>query len=323
MPLRKIEDIDEYCDFHKKIASTSKANIWLCQDRKTGENMIVKELSLHEVSKSQQEIDHVYNERAVQTLLTSIKFPRSPALFATGKSDSSLFFVMELIRGAPMHLHLQQKGLGLDTSRRYFAEALSIIEFLHNKGIVYRDVKLSNLLLRTSDGRICICDFGHAKLIGTSRTRTICGTVHAMAPEVLKGEEYSYECDFWSLGVLLFELIEGIPPFGNDRKAVMVNILTSPESIQFSDRQSAESRELISRLLQPDKNNRISLFDEIRNCAFFAGKSNSWWEQAGWDASGENDSEVPYYDKRIADRYIFGRREISRTMAADDVFCDF
>jgi serine/threonine protein kinase len=144
-----------------------------------------------------------------------------------------------------------------------------------------------------------------------------------MAPEVLRGEEYSYECDFWSLGVLLFELIEGIPPFGYDRKAVMLNILNSPESVRFSDQQSAESRELISRLLQPDRNDRITSFDEIRSCAFFAGKSKSWWEQARWDASGDNDTQVPDYDEWIAESYIFGRKAISRTMDADDVFCDF
>lgn len=91
-----------------------------------------------------------------------------------------------------------------------------ILEEVHKAGVVYRDIKASNFML-DRDGRVVMVDLGLAKRIGLKRTYSICGTVHAMPPEILlqtEKEGYSYEFDYYGLGILAYELTVGRPPFG-------------------------------------------------------------------------------------------------------------
>jgi serine/threonine protein kinase len=91
-----------------------------------------------------------------------------------------------------------------------------ILQELHDEGWIYRDIKASNFMLEVN-GKLKLIDLGLAKRIGKKRTYTVCGTVHSMPPEVLLGtskEGYSYEFDYYGLGVLIYELTVGVPPFG-------------------------------------------------------------------------------------------------------------
>jgi serine/threonine protein kinase len=281
---RRIESIDDYYVTLRKIASTSKSNIWLVKDS-NGQFACLKELFIRVISKSQQQVDHVWNEKKILERLTEDNSEISPQLIATSKSPSSLFFIMELIVGAPLCKHLPRRGFPLSTVREYFMQLVSIIEYLHTLHIVYRDLKLSNVILNSLTGKLILCDYGHAKFLNRGRTNSVCGTPHIMAPEVTRGEDYSFECDFWSLGICLYEMIEGRPPFGYEEKWT-----NRPQSMDFSSKHCSDSINLISSLLQWDSTKRLCSFQEIRDHGFL------------FDFEAKNAD----FDPSIAQTYIFG-----------------
>jgi serine/threonine protein kinase len=296
-------DIDSAFEFERLIASTSKSNIWLAK-RKSSERdqkfVVIKEIFLRCIVNPQ----HVLNERAVLRLLTELHFPRSPSFLGTSKTSDSLFIIQSLIEGAPLHMHIPNSGLDADTARWYLGEILDIMQFLHGQNIVYRDLKLSNLVLQ--NGRLFLVDFGHAKILANrcERTNSICGTAHAMAPEVSRGDSYGFECDFWSLGVLMYELLTGRIPN-----------LSGEEPLDLSYLKDEGARVLIQRLLERDPSERLSSFSEMRESKFFETCSPDWWKSVR-SLSG-NPSDVPWFDPRKGKEFIFGRD------SSEDVFANF
>lgn len=296
----RYENIDESFTFERIITSTSKSNIWLATEVGTKSSVVVKELFLKKICDPQ----HVWNERAVLERLSALDFPRAPRLLGTSKNTESLFIIMSLIEGAPLHMHMLPGGFETDIVKHYFAQTLSILEFLHDHDILYRDLKLSNLVL--CDGRIFLVDFGTAKIMPNELTRTnsVCGTTHAMAPEVLAGSEYGFECDFFSLGILLYEMITGKPP------------VTFPVSSD-NPKLTRDAIDLISSLLKADPRERLCSFSALRASAYFAGHSSVWWNSVSWASSSEED--LPDFNPWIGTRFIHG----NQTKNSVDVFDNF
>lgn len=139
-------------------------------------------------------------------------------LHSTFQSKSHLFFVMEFLNGGDLMFHIQAAGrFDQDRSRFYSAEIMCGLQFMHTHGIVYRDLKLDNVLL-DKDGHIKIADFGMCKekIVGDNKASTFCGTPDYIAPEILKGHRYNSSVDWWSFGVLLYEMLIGQSPFHGD-----------------------------------------------------------------------------------------------------------
>ena len=314
----KFEDIDAAFTFERRVASTSVSNIWLCRPtRSCDQYVVIKELEVKKISNPQ----HVLNEKNIMELLTESMFPCAPKLIGTAKTKDSLFVVMELIEGAPLHMHVCGNGFPLETAKRYFGELLSIIEYMHDHNILYRDLKLSNILLRRSNGRLCLCDFGLSKIV-KNRTNSVCGTLHAMAPEIKSGSDYGFEADFWSLGILLFELIEGKAPFGyTDVDADRIR--SSPSSIKFErTRHTPESIDLISQLLTVDPGRRLSSFTRVRKHAFFSGCTQEWWDWCRYDPSSTDDPYLPVFNDQIGRDFIFGPQTL-RVEDEGDIWANF
>jgi len=180
--------------------------------------------------------------------------PFVPRLFAA--SDS--FLLMEVARGCELFYLLREvQRFEPSTVALYTAMTLAALVHLHGKRIAHRDIKPENLVL-TSDGYVMLVDFGLSRQLGfgAERAWTLCGTPEYTAPEVIRGVGHGVEVDLWAIGVLLFELLAGYPPFcADDPVRVYASVLQASPSIPQTF--TALPRDLISQLLRSEGHMRL------------------------------------------------------------------
>lgn len=160
---------------------------------------------------SEDGVKHMYNEKQA---LTELQHPNITKLIKTCKDQNDLCFILELMEGTPIHKLLQTSGkLTKNFTRLIIYQVVRLLQYLHGNGWVYRDLKASNLII-DSDGIVKLVDLGFAKKIGQEKTYSVLGTCHAMPIEIMDPDGYGFSVDFWSLGILAYELIFGQPPCG-------------------------------------------------------------------------------------------------------------
>lgn len=219
---------------------------------------------------SRSEVNHTLAER---TVLAQIDNPFIVPLKFSFQSPEKLYLVLAFVNGGELFHHLQREGrFDLNRSRFYTAELLCALECLHEYNVIYRDLKPENILLDYT-GHIALCDFGLCKLNmeGQEKTNTFCGTPEYLAPELLLGQGYSKVVDWWTLGVLFYEMLTGLPPFyDQDTNEMYRKILQDP--LRFPDDMDREARSLLQGLLIRDPKKRLGINGaaEIKAHPFFA-----------------------------------------------------
>eukprot|EP01041_Mallomonas_annulata_P012486 gene12486-26287_t len=159
-----------------------------------------------------KQVKHVQNEVHILSHL-DCKFVVN--MYAVFQDESNLFMLMDYIPGGELYSYLRKKHhFDEDVSKFYTIEVASALDAMHRHAIAYRDIKPENILI-AADGHIRIVDFGFAKVV-TDRTFTLCGTPEYLSPEVVQGSGHGRAVDWWALGVLLFEMMAGYPPFTAD-----------------------------------------------------------------------------------------------------------
>ncbi|KAF8133780.1 kinase-like domain-containing protein [Boletus edulis] len=216
-----------------------------------------------------KEITHTLAERLV---LARVDNPFIVPLKFSFQSEQKLYLVLAFVNGGELFHHLQrEQRFNEERSRFYSAELLLALEHLHELDVVYRDLKPENILLDYT-GHIALCDFGLCKLNmkDSDTTNTFCGTPEYLAPEILNGQGYNKVIDWWTLGVLLYEMLSGLPPFYDEVTDKMYQkILTDP--LVFGPEFRSEARNILTSLLDRDPTRRLGVSgaEEIKKHPFF------------------------------------------------------
>ncbi|GAA5852113.1 hypothetical protein JCM8547_000161 [Rhodosporidiobolus lusitaniae] len=231
-----------------------------------------------------RQVEHVNSERAT---LAWVRHPFVVNLFCTFQDESNLYLLLEYVQGGELFSHLRRAGrFSADVARFYAANLVLALENLHKQDIIYRDLKPENLLIDHT-GHIKMTDFGFAKYV-PERTYTLCGTPEYLAPEIITATGHSAACDWWALGVLLFELLAGYPPFFADNPLeIYERILQGRFGVPAHIDPLA--KDLIRRLLTADLSKRLGNLKggaaDVRN--------HPWFEGVDWAAVERKEIRAP------------------------------
>ncbi|SCU80574.1 LANO_0B00584g1_1 [Lachancea nothofagi CBS 11611] len=220
------------------------------------------------------EIAHTIGERNILVRTASKLCPFIVGLKFSFQTLADLYLVTDFMSGGELFWHLQKEGrFTEDRAKFYIAELVLALEYLHENDIVYRDLKPENILL-DANGNIALCDFGLSKADLKDRTNTFCGTTEYLAPELLLDESgYTKMVDFWSLGVLIFEMCCGWSPFFAEDNQKMYQKIAFGKVKFPRDVLSPEGRSFVKGLLNRNPRHRLGAIDdgrELRAHPFFA-----------------------------------------------------
>ncbi|ORY97384.1 kinase-like domain-containing protein [Syncephalastrum racemosum] len=235
-----------------------------------------------------KQVEHIESERKI---LLNIAHPYIVNLWSTFQDASSVYMVMDYVPGGELFQLLRsQKSFPSAQARFYASETLLAIAYLHSKDIIYRDLKPENILL-DAEGHVKLTDFGFAKHV-PDNTWTLCGTPDYLAPEVIQSKGYGKPADYWSLGVLIYEMLAGYPPFYDADQFKMYEKICKCKP-KFPLHFESSARHLLKRLLTTNLSKRLgNLRHGCRDVM-----NHRWFHSMDFDALSQRKVKPPYAPK--------------------------
>ncbi|XP_019488366.1 PREDICTED: serine/threonine-protein kinase N2 isoform X3 [Hipposideros armiger] len=230
--------------------------VLLAEYKHTNEMFAIKALKKGDIV-ARDEVDSLMCEKRIFETVNSVRHPFLVNLFACFQTKEHVCFVMEYAAGGDLMMHIHTDVFSEPRAVFYAACVVLGLQYLHEHKIVYRDLKLDNLLLDT-EGFVKIADFGLCKegMGYGDRTSTFCGTPEFLAPEVLTETSYTRAVDWWGLGVLIYEMLVGESPFpGDDEEEVFDSIVN--DEVRYPRFLSTEAISIMRRLLRRNPERRL------------------------------------------------------------------
>ena len=268
--------------------------VFQVRKKDTGRIYAMKVLS-KKVIIQKKEVAHTLGERNILVRTAMADSPFIVGLKFSFQTPTDLYLVTDFMSGGELFWHLQKEGrFNEPRAKFYIAELILALKHLHEHDIVYRDLKPENILL-DANGHIALCDFGLSKanLTKNDTTNTFCGTTEYLAPEVLLDEQgYTKMVDFWSLGVLVFEMCCGWSPFyAEDTQQMYKNIAFG--KVRFPrDALSTEGRNFVKGLLNRNPRHRLGANKDAQELI-----EHPFFSDIDWHALGQKNLVPPFKPK--------------------------
>ncbi|KAF8644536.1 hypothetical protein AX16_008412 [Volvariella volvacea WC 439] len=287
-PKRKV-GLDDF-NFLAVLGKGNFGKVMLAEEKKTNGLYAIKVLK-KEFIIDNDEVESTRSEKRVFLAAARERHPFLLGLHSCFQTETRVYFVMEYVSGGDLMLHIQRKQFSLRQAKFYASEVLLALEYFHSNGIIYRDLKLDNILL-TLDGHVKVADYGLCKeeMWYGNTTSTFCGTPEFMAPEILLEQRYGRAVDWWAFGVLMYEMLLGQSPFrGDDEDEIFDAILEDEPLYPITMPRDAVS--ILQKLLTRDPTRRLGSgkddAEEIKRQPFF--------KDVNWDDVINKRIPPPYF----------------------------
>ncbi len=259
------------------------------------------------------EQEQIENTLLEKEILQTIDYPLLCGLVFCFQTEERIYFIMPFLSGGELFQHLRKfRTFDEDKVRFYGAQIALALEYLHSKGIVYRDLKPENILM-DEEGYLKLADFGMAKkLKDDEKAMSFCGTPEYLAPEIITMEGHDKNADWWSFGILLFEMLCGLPPFYVENLDKMYELIKT-SSVKFPKRinLSEDAKDVIRKLLEKNPKKRLGSqkgIEEIKNHPFFASIDFDMVVhkqiKAPFIPELTNDTDVQYFDEEFTNEEV-------------------
>jgi len=265
--------IEDHYTLGKVLGTGTSSVVVVGTQKETGTECAVKIVDKSKMT--QRQVERVYSEIDV---LSKVNHPNIVNLLDYFETDMKIYLVMEVKTGGELFDRILDKGYFTeDEAWRVMKQIATAVYYLHTRGIVHRDLKPENLIFETpdDDSNICVADFGFAKFSADEENLTTpCGTPGYVAPEIANSESYKRGVDMWSLGVIMYTLLCGFPPFYSDDDDVLLELIVEGE-FSFPDPYwtgiSPSAKDLICHLLEKNPAKRFNA-EQFLNHPWIGGR---------------------------------------------------
>ncbi|KAK7560828.1 kinase-like domain-containing protein [Phyllosticta paracitricarpa] len=269
----------------RTLGTGSFGRVHLVQSKHNQRFYAIKVLKKAQVVKMKQ-VEHTNDERK---MLQKVKHPFLITLWGTFQDSKNLYMVMDFVEGGELFSLLRKsQRFPNPVAKFYAAEVTLALDYLHSLNIIYRDLKPENLLL-DRHGHLKITDFGFAKEV-PDITWTLCGTPDYLAPEVVASKGYNKSVDWWSLGILIFEMLCGFTPFWDSGSPMKIyeNILKG--RVKYPPYVHPDAQDLLQKLITPDLTKRLgNLHGGSKDVM-----QHPWFAEVTWERLAKKDIDAPY-----------------------------